>query len=41
MGLEDLPEQGRQVQPLPRRALQRTVIEIEAVDIDEGAHLSP
>ena len=39
--LKDLREQGREVEPFPRRALERSVVEIEAVDLDEGAHGSP
>ena len=41
MGREDLREQCGQVQPFPGRALQHSVVEIEAVDIDEGPHRCP
>ena len=41
MGLQHLLEQGEQVQPFPGRFLERPVIEIEPVDIDEGAHRFP
>ena len=41
MGLQHLLEQGEQVQPFPGRFLERPVIEIEPVDIDESAHRFP
>ena len=39
--LQDLREQRRQVEPFPRRSLERSLVEIEAVHIDEGAHRCP
>ena len=41
MGLKDPREQCRQVQPFPGRALERSIVEVEAVDVDDGAHASP
>ena len=41
MGLKNLREQRRQVQPLPGRSPERTVVEIEPVHIDGGAHRCP
>ncbi|MEO5338709.1 MAG: hypothetical protein H7841_17765 [Magnetospirillum sp. WYHS-4] len=38
MGLEDGGEQRLEVEPLPRGPLEGTVIQIEAVDVDEGPH---
>ena len=39
--LQDLREQRRQVEPFPRRSLERSIVEIEAVQLDEGAHRCP
>ena len=38
MRLEDLLEQRDQIQPLERRALESTIVQIEPVDVDECAH---
>ena len=41
MRLQDRCEQRQQVEPFPRRSLERSIVEIEAVHIDEGAHRCP
>ena len=41
MRLQDRREQRRQVEPFSRRSLERPIVEIETVHVDEGAHRCP
>jgi hypothetical protein len=41
VGLQDFREQGGQIQPFPGGCLERSVVEIEPVYVDEGAHQFP
>lgn len=38
---QDVREQGAEVQPLVGRALEVAVVEVEAIDVDDGAHSGP